>query len=140
MPKQQTQSHVMTSSDAQRLKQLLERTDAGKRDQDYIEHLEEELEAADVVSPESISADVVTINSQFCIQDVDTGDEMVYTLVMPRDAEIEKGRVSIMAPLGTAIFGQKVGDIAEFKVPAGLRRVKITQILYQPEAAGDYQL
>jgi regulator of nucleoside diphosphate kinase len=140
MPKQQTQSPVMTSSDAQRLKQFLVRTDAGKRDQDYIENLEEELEAADVVSPESVPADVVTINSQFCIQDIDTGDEMVYTLVMPRDADIEKGRVSIMAPLGTAILGQRIGDIAEFKVPAGLRRVKITQILYQPEAAGDYQL
>jgi regulator of nucleoside diphosphate kinase len=81
---------------------------------------------------------VVTLNSQICIRDLDTGDERVYMLVMPRKADIERGNVSIMAPLGIAVIGQKVGDIAEFKVPGGLSRIKILQILFQPEAAGEY--
>jgi regulator of nucleoside diphosphate kinase len=140
MRRKQIQSAVMTSSDAQRLELLLKRTEAGRRDQVTIEKLEEELEGAEAVSPESVPPDVVTINSRICIHDIDTGDEMTYTLVMPRDAELEKGKISIIAPLGTAVLGRKIGDIAEFEVPGGLRRVKIILILYQPEAAGDYQM
>ena len=53
---------------------------------------------------------------------------------------MEEERVSILAPIGTAIIGYRVGDAVEWEVPAGIRRLKVEKILYQPEAAGDYDL
>ncbi|HOG24153.1 MAG TPA: GreA/GreB family elongation factor, partial [Candidatus Omnitrophota bacterium] len=51
-----------------------------------------------------------------------------------------KNRISILAPIGMALLGYRVGDIVEWKVPAGTRRLKIEEVLYQPEAAGEYDL
>jgi regulator of nucleoside diphosphate kinase len=140
MARSQIPPTVVTSSDALRLKQLLEGAVADGRDHEYLDKLEEELESASVVSPEIVPPDVVTLNSQISIKDMITGDESTFTLVMPRDADVEKSKISIMAPLGIAVLGQRIGDIVKFCVPAGVRKIKICRILYQPEAAGDYQL
>jgi regulator of nucleoside diphosphate kinase len=45
-----------------------------------------------------------------------------------------------LAPIGTALIGYRAGDVIEWKVPAGLRKLKVLEVLYQPEAAGDYHL
>ena len=141
MPKQKTQNHVVvTSQDAARLKQLLERAVIGARDQGLFERLEQELEVADVVQPEAVPADVITIHSTVRVRDLDTGEEATYTLVMPRDAYAGSGKISIIAPVGIALLGQKVGDRVELKAPGGLKRLKVMELLYQPEAAGDYHL
>ncbi|WP_228767808.1 GreA/GreB family elongation factor [Candidatus Velamenicoccus archaeovorus] len=71
---------------------------------------------------------------------MDTGKDEFYQLVYPEDADIEQNKISILAPIGTAILGYKVGDVIEWKVPAGVRRLKIKKILYQPEAAKEYHL
>ena len=63
---------------------------------------------------------------------------MIYTLVFPEEANIDQNRISVLAPLGTALLGYKVGDTLEWEVPAGLRRLKVIEILYQPEPAEDY--
>ena len=65
---------------------------------------------------------------------------MVCCLVFPEDSNADQGKISIFAPIGTALLGYKVGDIIEWKVPAGLMKLKVEEILYQPEAAGDYHL
>ena len=72
--------------------------------------------------------------------DLDSGEEMTYTLVFPDIADISKNKISILAPIGTALIGYRLGDIIEWKVPAGLRKFKVEEILYQPEAMGDYNL
>ncbi|KAB2835548.1 MAG: transcription elongation factor GreAB, partial [Candidatus Brocadia sp.] len=74
------------------------------------------------------------------LQDLETGEEETYTLVFPENADIARGKISILAPIGTAMLGYEAGDAFEWKVPAGKRRLKVKQILYQPEAAGDYHL
>ena len=84
--------------------------------------------------------DVVTMNSRVQLVDLDTGEAMTYTLVFPDDADLRQGKISVLAPIGTAMLGYRVGDTFEWRVPAGLRRLKIEAILYQPEAAGDYHL
>jgi len=71
---------------------------------------------------------------------LDTGKDEVYQVVYPEDIDIEENKISILAPIGTAILGYKLGDIIEWQVPAGLRRLKIKKVLYQPEAAGDHHL
>ncbi len=105
-----------------------------------IEELEAELNRAVIIAPDQVAADVITMNSKVCLKDVDTNKEESYELVYPEDADIEQNKISILAPIGTAILGYKVGDIIEWKVPAGLRKFKIQKILYQPEAAKEYYL
>jgi len=105
-----------------------------------IEELEAELSRAIVVDFNKILPDFVTMNSKVYLRDMDTGKNEFYQLVYPEDADIEQNKISILAPIGTAILGYKVGDIIEWKVPAGLRRLKIKKIVYQPEAAKEYYL
>jgi regulator of nucleoside diphosphate kinase len=132
--------HV-TAFDLERLKELLEdaqRTSYRKRA--YLTELQAELDRAIVVKPDKVSNDVVTMNSRVSLVDLDTGKEEVYTVVFPKDAHAEQGKISVLAPIGTAMLGYEVGDVFEWEVPAGKRRWKIKRILYQPEAAGDYHL
>ncbi len=105
-----------------------------------IEELAVELDRAVVIESDKIPHDVVTMNSRVCLRDMDTGKDEFYQVVYPEDADVEQNRISVLAPIGTAILGYKVGDVIEWKVPAGLRRLKIKKILYQPEEAGDHHL
>ena len=130
----------ITEFDMKRLKGLIqfagERWD--KRAAQYLEKLDEELDRAEIVKPEEIPTNVITMNSTFCLHDLDTGEDVVYTLVFPGNADSAKGKISILAPIGTAVLGYKVGDIVEWEVPAGLKRFRVKEIVYQPEAEGNY--
>ena len=59
---------------------------------------------------------------------------------IPPGAKVDQNKISILAPIGTALIGGRVGDVVEWQVPVGIIRFKIEEVLYQPEAAGDYQL
>jgi regulator of nucleoside diphosphate kinase len=126
--------------DMKRLKGLIkfaeERWD--KRVVHHLEELAEELDRAEVVKPEEIPTDVITMNSTFRLSNLDSGEEVVYTLVFPAKADSTNGKISILAPVGTAVLGYRVGDTVEWKVPAGLKRLRVEEVVYQPEAAGDY--
>ncbi|MEP0546954.1 MAG: GreA/GreB family elongation factor [Rhodothermales bacterium] len=98
--------------------------------------LTDELERAVVVPSTDVPPTVVTLNSRVRIRDVDTGEKGEYTLVMPGSADFRQGRVSVLAPVGTALLGQQEGDVVEWVVPAGRKRFCIEAVLYQPEAAG----
>jgi regulator of nucleoside diphosphate kinase len=91
-----------------------------------------------VVAPQDIPGDVVTMNSAVLVKDLDTGAEMALTLVFPSEAGLEMGKISIVAPVGTALLGYRVGDTIEWKVPGRVRRLRVEKVIYQPEAAGDY--
>jgi regulator of nucleoside diphosphate kinase len=131
----------ITEYDRVRLRNLLEDEKAsGYRGRDDLKELEAELNRGTVVAPQEVPGDVVTMNSKARLIDLDTGEEMVYTLVFPGDADIEQNKISVLAPIGTAMLGYRVGDTFEWQVPAGLRRLRVEEILYQPEAAGDYHL
>jgi regulator of nucleoside diphosphate kinase len=71
---------------------------------------------------------------------MDACEEMEYSLVFPTEANSGEGKISILAPLATAILGRKLGDTVEFQAPARLRRLKVLDVLYQPESTGDYNL
>lgn len=131
----------ITEFDLARLRDVLKaRVSVGARDRDHLESLENELDLAHVVDPSAIPRDVVTMNSQVRIEDVDTGMENVYTLVFPSEAGIQEKKLSILAPIGTALLGARAGETVDWPVPAGVRTVRIKEVLYQPEAAGDYHL
>jgi regulator of nucleoside diphosphate kinase len=131
-----------TEIDHQRLGYLIEQVrNQGERSQmSYIDTLEEKLEFAELVAPESVPPDVVTMRSKVKLKDLDTDEESVYTIVFPAEADPDEGKISILAPLATALLGYRCGDTVEFQAPTRLRRLKIQEILYQPEAAGDLNL
>lgn len=129
----------ITDADLQRLQSLVEeRLGQPSRENRLLEELESELLRAELVSPQDIPPDVITMNSTVRLQDLATKKELEYTLVYPSEADIENNRVSILAPVGIAMIGYRVGDTVSWKVPAGVKRLKVKKILYQPEAAGDF--
>ncbi len=130
----------ITAQDLERLRGLLNKQWATGRDSRYLAKLRDELEKAAVVDPKSVPNDVVTMNSTVELTDLDTSTTEVYTLVFPDEADIGQAKVSVLAPIGTAMLGYRVGDTFEWEVPAGTRRLRVSQILYQPEAAGDWDL
>lgn len=131
----------ITELDRQRLIDLIMDAQSGEyRGSVYLEKLRGELDRAEVVLAQDVPADVITMNSKVALLDLDTQEEEIYTLVYPENANTTEGRVSILAPIGTAMLGYRVGDVFEWEVPAGKRRLKVDKILYQPEAAGDYEL
>ncbi|HNR39074.1 MAG TPA: nucleoside diphosphate kinase regulator [Acidobacteriota bacterium] len=131
----------ITEYDKERLEKILPATpDSTNRNRQDLRNLAKELARAKIVPPERIPPDVVTMNSRVVLRDLNSDETMTYTLVFPKDADIGAGAISILAPVGTAIIGYAVGDVIEWPVPGGTRRIRIEQILYQPEAAGDFHL
>jgi regulator of nucleoside diphosphate kinase len=127
----------VTQEDMQRLSDLVESAERiSSRDLQHLRMLKEELAQAEIVTSDEIPADVATMNSRVRLKDLDSGRESVYVLVFPRDADVAQGRISVLAPIGTAIIGYRAGDVIVWSVPAGERRFKLEEILYQPEAAG----
>jgi regulator of nucleoside diphosphate kinase len=131
----------ITELDLKRLKNLIGEARSGEyRGSVYLERLTGELERASVVPSREIPATVITMNSTVRLIDLESGEPETYTLVYPDDADTAAGKISILAPVGTAMLGYAVGDVFEWEVPAGVRRLKVDAILYQPEAAGDFDL
>lgn len=132
----------VTNSDRDRLANMIELT----REQDdranfmYVGKLEGELESAEVVAPDDIPPDVVTMRSKVKLKDLDTNEEKIYSIVFPSEANLDEGKISILAPLATALLGYKRGNIVEVEAPSRLRRLLISEILYQPESMGHYDL
>ncbi|MCK9375766.1 MAG: nucleoside diphosphate kinase regulator [Syntrophobacterales bacterium] len=137
----QERTIYITKFDFERLEELLAvAAEFSYRDRGDLEKLDEELQKGNVVDSMEVPPNVVTMNSRVRLLDVEKNQSMVYTLVFPKDADLDAGKLSVLSPIGTAIFGYSVGDVIEWQVPKGMRRIKIEQVLYQPEAAGDYHL
>jgi regulator of nucleoside diphosphate kinase len=127
----------VTRADLERLERVIEARRSGfQHDQAHLEALEEELGRAEVVDAAEIPPDVVTMRSRVRVKDLKSGEETVYTLVFPGEASVSLGRLSILAPIGTALLGYRQGDVVEWPVPGGMRRLQVAEVLYQPEAAG----
>jgi regulator of nucleoside diphosphate kinase len=127
----------ITRFDLARLKELLEvGIRLKERDHKYLESLTNELDRAHIVEPTALPGDVVTMNSRVRLKDMETGKEKNYSLVFPSQADMTQNKISILAPIGTAILGYRAGDTVDWQVPAGRRTVRIQETLYQPEAAG----
>jgi len=131
----------ITEFDLNRLKRLLQEAQYTEyRNSEYLDRLGMEIDRAEIVSPQDIPSDVVTMNSRVDLVDLDTGEEMVCTLVFPSEADVAQSKISVLAPIGTAMLGYRVGDTFTWQVPDGVRRLQVKQVLYQPEASGDYHL
>ena len=138
MPKRKI---VISAADRRRLESMLKSEFpeiVGPRGHLY--ELKDELDRATIVRPDDIPQNVVTMNSTIVLRDIDTLEVETYTLVYPEQADIADGKLSVLAPIGTAVLGQCVGDVLRWRAPAGRRRLKIEQVVYQPEREGAFHL
>jgi regulator of nucleoside diphosphate kinase len=130
----------ITATDAEKLRDLIWKSQSTEyRRSPYLQLLERELGRANIVDAHVIPRDVITMNSQASLIDADTGEEMLYTLVFPEDADPIHDKISVLAPIGTAMLGYRVGDIFEWDTPGGKRKIRVQKVLFQPEASGNYQ-
>ena len=126
---------LLSRLDCDRIEALLEQPAAEAIDTTA---LEAELARATVVEPGQMPGDVITMNSTARFRDETDGQERELTLVYPRDADGRPDRVSILAPVGSALLGLRVGDAIDWPVPGGRTvHLSVLSIQYQPEAAGE---
>ena len=132
-----TKNIVMTEADYRRLQRLVESPGRyWKRDSEHLESLQQELERAIVVTAGKMPRDVVTMNSRVRVEDLSSGREATYQIVFPSAADVTENRISVLAPIGTALLGYRAGTTVEWRAPSGMRRFRILEVEYQPEAAG----
>ena len=132
----------ITRPDYERLTKLIEivRERESDANREYLDRLEEELDRAEVVRQQDIPADVITMRSTVRVKDLNTSEEIIYRLVFPTEANYDDGKISVLAPIGTAMLGYRRGDVIEWQVPSGVRRLSVEEVLYQPESKGEYHL
>jgi regulator of nucleoside diphosphate kinase len=127
---------VLTSRDFDRLEALLRSLPPnGFPDK---ANLERELERAEVVPPENIPPNVVTMNSTVRFKIADSSEDLHLTLVYPKDVGSQPDRISVLAPIGSALLGLSVGDELEWPRPGGgMTKVRVVDVVYQPERSGE---
>ena len=123
---------TLTQIDYLRLTRLLVR---GQPAGDGLEQL---LQASELVSPAAVAPDIVTMYSQLLLAGADSVAPYKLTLCYPDDAEPARGFVSVLSPVGLGLLGLRVGATARWQTPRGPRTATVLQILFQPEASGDY--
>ena len=125
---------VVTAHDARRLTELIAAAEGRPGpDRDHLLTLAAKLEQARVVRPEDVPDDVITLHSEVRIHHLDTDEEAAYTLAFPGRPEAANA-VSVLAPIGTAMFGCRAGDEVDWQAPGGRRHFRVVEILHQPEA------
>lgn len=128
---------IISSLDAERLEELLHTLPGsafpGRDD------LEAELTRAEIVDPKDVPPTVVTMNSTVRFEVVSSAEEFRLTLVYPKDIDASGEKISVLAPVGGALLGLSQGDEIEWPKPGGgVLRVRIKEVIYQPERSGEY--
>lgn len=134
---QKSKRIIITVDDHRRLQALLaSHLTQALTGKGFLDDLRRELEVAEVVEPEAIPGDVVTMNSTVRLRELGCEDVETYRLVYPRDANIAAGQLSVLAPIGTAILGYRTGDVVQWRVPHGSVSIVIDEVVFQPEREG----
>ncbi len=92
------------------------------------ESLTGELDRAEIKAASDLPADVITLGRRATLTELKTGDSLEYTVVMPEDANVAEGRISILAPLGTAMLGFRTGDEFEWTMPGGVMKLRVKDV------------
>lgn len=125
---------ILSSLDVERLERLLDTAPATPA----AAALRAELDRADVRAPQDMPPDVVTMNATVRFTVGEGGETLLRTLVYPRDAGADAERLSVLAPVGSALLGLRVGQQIDWPTPAGAVRLRIDEVVWQPERAGEF--
>ena len=130
---------IITDLDAARIRELgAQLPQGGRHRAELVDLIELVAGEADIVPRDAIAPDVVTVNSVVSFRDEVTGGVHKVTVVYPRDFSIAERRISVLSPVGRALLGRRVGQRVDIEMPDGTtREIRILQMHYQPEAAGD---
>ncbi|MEZ6131270.1 MAG: nucleoside diphosphate kinase regulator [Planctomycetaceae bacterium] len=131
---------IVTKEDRERLEGLFATDVNDSNEQPNLRALREELDSATVVDPEEVPPDVVTLDSTVRLCDSRSSYEDTYKLVNPQEDDITDGQLSVLAPIGSAILGYRVGDDVRWPVPGGSARFRIKEVVFQPERDGFFVL
>ena len=128
---------VLSEADLTLVEAILQDAEkAAGSDSACIRTLEEAIETAEIRRPDAMPTNVVRMHSQVYIRDLDSGEEVAYTLVFPQHADIDRHRVSVLAPIGAALLGRRVGEIVTPVTPNGhRRRLRVGAIVNEHDAA-----
>lgn len=126
----------ITDQDYQQLQKLIEalvkRPEWQARQAGALSHM---LQHAEIVNRTDVPSDLITMNTRVRLRDLGLDESEVYTLVDPSMADPGENRISVATPCGAALLGRRPGDVVEWMVPRGIRRLLIEAVLYQPERA-----
>lgn len=129
-----TQPIQVSKSDHEKLTALIrEQSPDRGRLPAHLQRLLDELNRAEIRESVEINPEVITLNSRVKVRELDTDDVLEFTLVEPDKANAAEGRISVLAPLGTAMLGYRTGDTFEYPVPNGTCKARVEQVLFQPE-------
>lgn len=117
-------SIIVAAEDRSRLLELVIHTGGSG----VAEQLEAELERARVVPLSDVPEDVVVMNSELEYEIVATHQRRRLSLVYPQDADSNAGRVSVLAPLGCALLGLRVGQEIDWRMPGGMRSIRVLSV------------
>ena len=128
---------IINEFEAERIYRLLEQP--AYANSPVASALNDELDRAQMCAPEAMPHDVVSMNSQVRFRDLSTGEERVRTLVFPAQMTDSSTQLSVMAPVGAALLGLRAGSTIHWELPGGAStHLEVLELLYQPEAAGEY--
>jgi regulator of nucleoside diphosphate kinase len=128
---------IINEFDAERIDRLLEQP--AYANSPVADALNDELDRAQMLAPEAMPHDVVSMNSKVRFRDLTSGEERVRTLVFPAQATDSATQLSVLAPVGAALLGLKVGTAIPWELPGGApAHLEVLELLYQPEAAGEF--
>ena len=120
---------VVTEADENRLRGLLEdELGTSLRDQAHLQELQSELERAVILRTKDVPAEVITMHSRMRVLDLNDGTRHDFMLVFPSEADVEARRISVLAPIGTALLGFRQGDEVEWMMPGGVRRLRVERV------------
>lgn len=111
---------IITAHDLERLRRVVDSNSSA-----VVEQLESELARAHVVAGNVPPADVVAMNSEVVYEDVATGARRTVRVVYPQDSDVQHGRISVLAPLGSALLGARVGQHIDWRLPRGVRQLRV---------------
>jgi regulator of nucleoside diphosphate kinase len=132
---------IVTAVDERRLNDMVRALQSvGDPFGSHLRELTDRLERAELVAPAEVARDVVTMNSCLRARDVESGRPEAFTLVYHGQSGMFDSRLSVLTPMGVAALGARVGNVIEFPMRRGIRRLRIEEVSYQPEAARDFEL
>jgi len=123
---------TISSVDAERLERAIEARRAFRREQDNLEGLQAELDRARIVPAHDVPDGCVRMNARVQVRDLFTREVLEFEIVYPRDADVNRGRISVLAPLGTALIGMQTGATVKWRVPGGVRRLRVESVAPPP--------
>jgi len=125
---------TLTRLDHVRLTRLLAQASGAVAD-----YLREMLDLNEPVDSKAVAPTVVTMNSRVLLEDSAGGDPACLTVCYPADVDPARGYVSVLSPVGSALLGVRLGELARWQAPDGRQHAaRVLGVLYQPEATGDY--